>query len=100
MQALTKKIIRFLPSLSFFFITGNGFQRFVGQTSITLIFFKYTVCGKKGKKKKKKKKKNQATPVIEIAPQISSPGYGPDVACWICTRTVTTHISSTDVVLQ
>ena len=43
----------------FFFIIGNDFQRFVGQTSITLIFFKYTVCVKKGKKKKKK---NQAPP--------------------------------------
>ena len=42
-QALTKKDICLLPSLSFFFITGNGFQRFVGQTSITLIFFKYSL---------------------------------------------------------
>ena len=77
-RAPTEKSIRFLPSL-LFFITGNGGQRFVGQTSITSIFFKYTVCGKKGKIK------NQAPPgdrnYPPPPPQISSPGYGP---AWRC----------------
>ena len=41
----------FSTMASFFFIIGNGFQRFVGQTFITSISFKYTVCGKKGRKK-------------------------------------------------
>ena len=60
-------------TITFFFIIGNDFRRFVGQTSITSIFLKYVVRGKKGEK-------NQAPPVIEIAPppQISSPGYGPE----------------------
>ena len=64
-QALTKKTFVFYHHFLFFVITGNGFQRFVGQTSITLIFFKYTVCGKKGKKKEKKIK---PPPAIKIAP--------------------------------
>ena len=38
------KIVRFLPSFPFFFIIGNGFQRFVGQTSITSIFSKIQLC--------------------------------------------------------
>ena len=76
-QSPTKKSISFLLSLLFFLIIGNGFQRFVGQTSITSIFFKYTVCGKKVKKKKKKIK---PPPVIEIAPprfQVLAMGLGP-----------------------
>ena len=54
----------FSTMASFFFIIGNCFQRFVGQTFITSISFKYTVCGKKGRKK-------ISPPVREIAP----PGF-------------------------
>ena len=61
----------FSTMASFFFIIGNGFQIFVGQTFITSISFKYTVCGKKGRKK--------ISPPGErnSPPRISSPGYGP-----------------------
>ena len=61
-QSPTKKSVHFLPWLHFFFIIGNGFQRFLGQTFITSISFKYTVCGKKGRKK------ISLPPVREIAP--------------------------------
>ena len=74
-QSSIKKSFRFLPWLHFFFfIIGNGFQRFVGQTFITSISFKYTVCGKKGRKKI-----SLPPPPGErnSPPWISSPGYGP-----------------------
>ena len=50
-SAVNQKKRSFSTMASFFFIIGNGFQRFVGQTFITSISFKYTVCGKKGRKK-------------------------------------------------
>ena len=61
----------FSTMASFFFIIGNGFQRFVGQTFITSISFKYTVCGKKGRKKISSPGERNSPP------RISSPGYGP-----------------------
>ena len=60
-QSPTKKSICFLPSL-LFLIIGNGFHRFVGQTSITSYFLNIQFVERKVKQKKRKKNQAIAPP--------------------------------------